>query len=57
MITYLYKVTRIQDNKVIGTGRMTSGRILNESEQLNLMHEMTHKIYLSQYYTIKITLN
>lgn len=46
-IKYRFKITSKQNGNILGTGLMTSSRLLDKTEQINLFHNMTHRQYLN----------
>jgi len=47
-ITYRFKVTSKLNNRVLGTGVMTSSNTLDDSEQMQLFHNMNHGLYINK---------
>ena len=43
---YRFKVTSNQNGSILATGFMTSSRLLNETEQIDLFNNWTHGKYL-----------
>lgn len=46
-ITYRFKVTSKLNNRVLGTGVMTSSKTLDDSEQMQLFHNVNHGLYMN----------
>lgn len=54
IVEYRYKVTSNRTSNILGTGTMTSSKKLNDVEQMQLFHNMTHNLYLNNSEMVRV---